>query len=197
MRKIGLTGGIGSGKTTVAKVLASLGAPVFYADQEARKLMETSPEIISSIKSCFGENAYSNGTLNRKFLSDIVFNDPIKLKKLNSIVHPAVHRQFEIWSAGYIEAPYVIEEAALLFESGGWKQLDLIVLVVAPLIHRIERVMQRDGVAEGDVRSRIDSQMSDEEKIPLAHFLFFNDDQNMLLAQVLAFHEKMISLNIK
>ncbi len=197
MRKIGLTGGIGSGKTTVAKVFASLGAPVFFADPEARKLMESSPEIVSAIKNSFGEHAYSNGNLNRKYLSDIVFNDPVKLKKLNSIVHPAVHRQFETWSAGYPDAPYVIEEAALLFESGGWKQFDLVILVVAPLSQRIQRVIQRDGVSVVDVQSRIDAQMPDEEKIPLAHFLFFNDDQNMLLNQVLAFHEKMISLNIK
>ncbi len=195
MLKVGLTGGIGSGKTTVASVFNKLGIPIFYADLEARKLMEHSHDLIHSIKSFFGEEAYIGKVLNRKFLSGIVFSDPTKLKKLNQITHPAVHQQFEKWSAEHKDAPYLIEEAALLFESGAAKYFDYIVLIIAPLEIRIDRVVRRDGIKHEEVRSRIASQMSDEERIPLSDFLIFNDEQSMVVNQVMAFHEKIISLN--
>jgi len=197
MLKVGLTGGIGSGKTTIARIFETLGIPVFLADQEAKKLMESSGEIIQSIKSDFGDAAFQDGKLNRKFLAGIVFSDPLRLGKLNQLIHPAVHRHFEEWTLKFRDAPYVVEEAALLFESGAFKYFDYMVLVTAAINKRIERVMARDDVPEKDVLVRINSQMPDEEKIAMADFLIFNDDQNMLLNQVLAFHEKMISLNKK
>jgi len=124
MLKVGLTGGIGSGKTTVAKIFTSLGVPVFFADQEARKLMESSDEIIHSVKAAFGEESYTEKELNRKYLAKIVFNDQDKLNKLNQITHPAVHRSFETWLNDQNGAAYVVEEAALLFESGAWNYFD-------------------------------------------------------------------------
>jgi dephospho-CoA kinase len=197
MLKVGLTGGIGSGKTTVARIFTSFGVPVFFADLEARILMESSEEIIHSLKSYFGDEVYKGSELNRVFLANVVFKDPIKLKKLNQLIHPAVHRRFESWTNEQQEAIYLIEEAALLCETEAYKYFDYLVLVISPCNKRIERVMLRDGVSEEDVISRMKSQMPDEEKIPLAHFLIFNDDENMLVNQVLAFHEKMISLNNK
>jgi dephospho-CoA kinase len=197
MLKVGLTGGIGSGKTTVAGIIANLGIPVYFADYESRKLIETSTELIHSIKNLFGEESYFENELNRKYIANIVFSDAEKLRKLNQIVHPAVHHHFASWAEERQEFPYLIEEAALLFESGAWKNFDFMLLVSAPLNKRIERVMIRDGVKKDDVLNRINSQMPEEEKIPLANFLIFNDDQTMVLQQVLAFHEKIISLNKK
>lgn len=197
MFKVGLTGGIGSGKTTVAKIFTNLGIPVYYADQEARILMETSEELIHSIRITFGDEAYSGIELNRKFLANIVFSDESKLRKLNQLIHPVVHKHFEFWVAGQHDVPYIVEEAALLFESGAWKYFDFMVLISAPENKRIERVMMRDGMTSEQVQNRISSQMPEEEKIPIANFLIFNDDQSIVLNQVLAFHEKMISLNKK
>lgn len=195
MLKIGLTGGIGSGKTTIAKIFVNLGIPVFFADSEARKLMEESSDVIRSVKSSFGDASYIDNHLNRKFLANVVFSDPVKLKKLNSIVHPAVHKQFETWAVEYSDKPYLIEEAALLFETGIYKTFDYIVLVTAPVSKRIERVMSRDKVTDAEVLKRMEAQMTDEEKIINSHFLIFNDDQNLVLNQTLALHEKLISLN--
>lgn len=195
MLKIGLTGGIGCGKTTIAKIFVNLGIPVFFADSEARKLMEESSDVIRSVKSSFGDASYIDNHLNRKFLANVVFSDPVKLKKLNSIVHPAVHKQFETWAVEYSDKPYLIEEAALLFETGIYKTFDYIVLVTAPVSKRIERVMSRDKVTDGEVLKRMEAQMTDEEKIINSHFLIFNDDQNLVLNQTLALHEKLISLN--
>ena len=197
MLKIGLTGGIGSGKTTVAKIFTSFRIPVYYADQEARLLMESSEELIQSVKSHFGNESYIGAELNRKFLASIVFNDETKLRKLNQLAHPVVHHHFEAWVANQHDVPYIVEEAALLFESGAWKYFDFIVLVTAPESLRIERVMKRDGVTMDEVQNRIKTQMPENEKIPLAHFLIFNDNQSLVLNQVLAFHEKLISLNKK
>jgi dephospho-CoA kinase len=197
MLKVGLTGGIGSGKSTVAAIFSSLGVPVFFADAVSRSLSETSPEIIASLKNLFGAEVYDGNLLNRKLVASIVFSDPIKLRKLNSVIHPAVHREFEIWTLKHNDQPYVVEEAALLFESGASAGFDYLVLVTAPLLSRIERVMKRDNATREDVIKRMNSQMPEDEKVPKAHFLLFNEDESMLLPQVLAFHEKMISLSNK
>lgn len=197
MIKVGLTGGIGSGKTTVAGILKNLGIPVFVADKEARNLMESSPELISSIKAAFGDEAYNENGLNRAFIAGIVFSDPLKLKKLNMLTHPAVHRHFESWALQQKDVPYIVEEAALLYETGAWKYFDYIVLVTAPKRLRIERVISRDNTSEEEVLKRMDSQMPEEDKVPLAHFLIFNDEKSLVLNQVLTFHEKMISLSKK
>jgi len=197
MLKVGLTGGIGCGKSTVARILTSFGIPVFNADLEARILMQTSADLIRGIRNLFGDEAYNDTALNREFLAKIVFADPAKLKKLNQLVHPAVHRHFEEWALTQKGNNYLVEEAALLCETGSYKFFDYLVLVTAPEQKRIERVMLRDGISKMEVENRMNSQMPEVEKIPMAHFLIFNDDENMILSQVLAFHEKMISLNKK
>lgn len=197
MLKIGLTGGIGSGKTTVAKVFENLGVPVFYADQEARKLMESSMDIIQAIKSTFGDNSYIGNKLNPTYLASRVFGNAENLERLNQITHPAVHRQFEQWITRQMKTDYIVEEAALLFESGAYRYFDFMVMVMAPKKLRIDRVMARDHWTESDVLERMNHQLPDEEKIPLSHFLIFNDEQSMLLSQVIPLHEKIISVNSK
>ncbi|MCB8995231.1 MAG: dephospho-CoA kinase [Bacteroidales bacterium] len=194
MLKVGLTGGIGSGKTTVARILSSIGIPVFYADEQARNLMESSPGLIQEIKNTFGAEVYADNKLNREVLAKIVFNNPDRLSKLNHIVHPAVHKHFLEWSLAQKDVPYLLEEAALLFETGIWKTFDYNILVVAPEEKRIERVMQRDNVSREEVIKRMNAQMRDDEKIPQADFLIFNDDLSLVSVQVLAFHKKLISL---
>jgi dephospho-CoA kinase len=197
MLKVGLTGGIGSGKTTIAKIFISLGVPVFFADIEAKKLMETDSDVVKGIKNLFGDEAFNGSSLNRNYLAGIVFADQNKLKKLNQIVHPAVHRHFAMWVEENKDNNYIIEEAALLFESGSFKYFDYIVLVTAPESLKLKRVMARDGASKEAVEVRMKSQMPEDEKIPLSHYLIFNDDENMVTNQVIAFHEKMISLNKK
>ena len=140
---IGLTGGIGSGKTTIAKHFASLGVPVYIADDEAKKLMDN-PEIITELKSIFGDEIIENGKIDRKALAQIVFQNPKKLKTLNSIIHPAVKLHFENWLHSHKNYPIIIKEAAILFESGSYKDCDKIITVTAPLEIRIERVLKRD-----------------------------------------------------
>src|ERR1700753_3336872 len=155
MLKIGITGNIGGGKTTVSKIFEVLGIPVFYANDAAKKVMVEDPILIEALKETFGTDAYFNdGALNRKHIASIVFNNETELVKLNSIVHPAVFRAFDNWVVQVKSAPYVMKEAALLFESTSYKMCDHSIMVTAPLELRIKRVMQRDGLtkAEGDSR---------------------------------------------
>ncbi|MFV8327408.1 dephospho-CoA kinase [Flavobacterium sp. ZS1P14] len=170
---IGLTGGIGSGKTTIANYFQSFGIPVYIADDEAKKIMQSS-EIIAAIKKVFGTAIFENGVLNREQLAAIVFNDPEKLKELNKIVHPAVRRHFDQWLLQYRAAPYVIYEAAILFESGGYKNCDLIITVTAPLASRIQRVVERDETTRELVLKRIKAQWTDEERISKSDFVIKN-----------------------
>ncbi|MDP3680153.1 MAG: dephospho-CoA kinase [Flavobacterium sp.] len=170
---IGLTGGIGSGKTTIANYFKSFGIPVYIADEEARKIMQ-SVEIISAIKNVFGDTVFENEKLNREELAKIVFNDPEKLEKLNNIVHPAVKKHFEQWLLQHTAAPYVIYEAAILFESGSYKNCDLIITVTAPIESRIKRVVERDKTTRELVLKRINAQWTDEQRISKSDFIIEN-----------------------
>jgi dephospho-CoA kinase len=195
MLKIGLTGNIGSGKTTVAKVFELLGVPVFYADDEAKKVMVTDAILIDAIKQTFGAESYfADGTLNRKYIAAIVFNNPAELEKLNALVHPAVFRAFEALEAKAKHAPYIIREAAILFESGSYKTCDRSIIVTAPLDKRITRVVQRDGISIDEVKKREGRQMPEDEKKKLADDVIVNDDSQLVIPQVIALHQKYLAL---
>ena len=170
---IGLTGGIGSGKTTIAKYFQSFGIPVYIADDEAKNIMQSS-EIIAAIKNTFGEAIFEHGTLNREKLANIVFNKPEKLELLNNIVHPAVKKHFEHWLLQYKKSHYVIYEAAILFESGGYKNCDFIITVTAPTDTRIQRVVERDKTTRELVLKRINAQWTDEKRISKSDFVIEN-----------------------
>jgi dephospho-CoA kinase len=180
---IGLTGGIGSGKTTIANEFLALGIPVYIADDEARKLMQSS-EVINAIRTVFGDAIFENDILNREKLAGIVFSDPEKLEKLNAIVHPAVKKHFEEWLLNYKDAPFVIYEAAILFESGGYKKCDLIISVVAPLETRIQRVMSRDKTTRAQVLKRINMQWNDENRISKSDFVIKNTNMEETKAEI-------------
>jgi len=172
---IGLTGGIGSGKTTIANHFQSSGIPVYIADDEARKIMQTA-EVINAIKEAFGETLFEGVVLKRDKLAEIVFNDPEKLQQLNEIVHPAVKRHFKQWLLDHKDFPIVIYEAAILFESGNYKNFDLIITVTAPLESRIQRVIERDNTTREQVLGRINSQWTDEQRVSKSDFVIENID---------------------
>lgn len=193
--KIGITGGIGSGKTTACRIFETLGVPVYYADDRAKALMVESPDLIKNIKNLFGEEAYLlDGTLNRQHVADIAFHNPLKLKELNALVHPAVWLDGEQWHKAQTAAPYTLKEAALLFESGGNRFLDKIITVVAPIETRIERVLLRGGgtLNRADIEARIAKQLPDEEKIKQSDFVIWNDGKQALIPQVLAIHKEIL-----
>jgi dephospho-CoA kinase len=193
MIKVGLTGGIGSGKSTAAKVFEVLGIPVYYADDAAKRLMNEDEELKQKIKSQFGESVYTNEGLNKKELANIVFNAPEKLEILNSLVHPATLKDAEIWMQKNT-TPYCIKEAALIFESGAQQNLDHVIGVTAPAPLRILRTMQRDGITRAEVIARMDKQMDETIKMKLCDFVIKNDEQEMLLPQILDLHKKLLSL---
>jgi dephospho-CoA kinase len=170
---IGLTGGIGSGKTTIANEFLSLGVPVYIADEEARKLMQ-SAEVINAIRAVFGSAVFENDILNREKLAEIVFSNPEKLEQLNGIVHPAVKEHFDEWVLNHKDAPFVIYEAAILFESGGFKNCDYVISVIAPLETRIQRVIDRDKTTREQVLKRINMQWNDEKRISKSDFVIKN-----------------------
>ncbi len=194
MLKVGLTGGIGSGKTTIAKIFELLNVPVYYADEASKRLYHTDHDLIRNIKKHFGEDVYTNEQLNRSKLAGIVFNDPDKLNLLNELVHPPTIRDAEEWMKKQT-APYVIKEAALLFESGSAQGLDYIIGVKAPVHYRIKRVMERDGVSREDVISRANRQIDEDIKMRLCDFLIINNEQELVIPQVLELHSKLASLN--
>lgn len=193
MFKIGLTGGIGSGKSTVAKVFEVLGIPVYYADDSAKRIMNADKALIQKIKDLFGESIYSDGQLNKKQLADIVFNTPEKLEKLNNLIHPATIADAEKWMQQQT-SPYTLKEAALIFESGAQQHLDYVIGVTAPAPLRIKRTMQRDGISREDVMARMNKQMDDSVKMKLCDFVLINDEQEMLLPQILDLHENLLKL---
>ena len=192
-RRIGITGGIGSGKTTVCKIFAVLGIPVYYADDRAKWLMQHDPQLIEQIKAHFGEKAYGpDGQLQRAYLAGIVFKDQKKLEQLNAIVHPAVREDGLAWDRQHTDTPYTLREAALLYESGISELLDQIIVVTAPEELRIQRVMQRDGVDATAVRARMDKQWPEEKKVALADFVIHNDGRQSLIQQVYQIHQQLI-----
>jgi len=196
MLKIGITGGIGSGKTTVCKVFETLGIPVFYADAVAKQLMISDPILIEGVKTAFGSESYLlPGTLNNKHIAAIVFNNTVELEKLNALVHPAVFRAFEAWVKTIPSAvPYTLKEAALLFESGSYQMCDQNILVTAPHALKLSRVMQRDQVTEAQVQARMDKQFTDDQKAKMADFFIDNTENKSLILQVLNLHEQLTHL---
>lgn len=192
MKIVGLTGGIGSGKTTIAHFFKDLGIPVYVADVEAKRLMNSDSELIKKMKMLFGNEAYTKEhQLNRKYIADIVFTDKEKLSQLNAIVHPIVNQDFNTWIATHL-APYVIKEAAILFENGGYKQCDYTILVTAPRNLRIERVMRRDKATQTEVVSRINMQWSDAKKATLADVVLNNIDLDRTKREVQYIHKHLI-----
>ena len=195
MLKVGITGGIGSGKTTICKVFETLGIPVFYADAVAKQLMITDLILVEGVKEAFGAASYSpTGILNNQHIANIVFNNKAELEKLNALVHPAVFRAFDEWKSGIAsETPYVIKEAALLFESGSYQACDKSILVTAPLEMRLQRVISRDKVSADQVRARIDKQMSEEDKAKMADFQIRNDETESVIQQVMDLHLRFLN----
>jgi dephospho-CoA kinase len=189
--KLGITGGIGSGKTSVCKVFTLLGIPVFSADDEARFVMENDKGMILRLNTLAGQDLYSGGNLNRALLASLVFNDQSLLDKLNSLVHPVIFRKFIEWSNKQ-SAPYVIMEAAILIESGASSLVDKIAVVVAPFEERIERVIQRNYLTREQVLERIRNQMDDEKRLKSADFVISNSETDMLIPAILKLHEQLI-----
>jgi dephospho-CoA kinase len=192
---VGITGGIGSGKTTVCRIFETLGIPVYYADERAKTIMLESEAVVKKITALFGNDAYlPDGSLNKTLIAGIVFQDKNKLEKLNAIVHPAVLEDSLRWQANQAGAPYTLKEAALLFESGSYQFLDRTITVAAPEKLRIERVVQRDGTSEEQVRSRIKNQWPEEKKIQLADFVILNDGSRSLVKQVWHIHRELCNI---
>ena len=194
MVRVGLTGGIGSGKSTVAQIFEVLGIPVYYADISAKKLMNENAELRSAITTIFGEQAYVNNILDRKYISSIVFSDPAKLQQLNALVHPVTKKDGEAWMQQQT-SPYAIHEAALIFEAKVSDRLDLVIGVSSPIELRIKRAMGRDKINRDEVLKRMDQQLDEELKMSKCDFVLINDEQQLLIPQVLELHEKLIRLS--
>jgi len=192
---IGITGGIGSGKTTVCKIFEFLGIPVYYADDRAKKIMVENPYVIEKIIDEFGADSYfADGKLNRAFIANIVFNDAKKLNVLNNIVHPAVREDGQTWHQSLGNVPYAIKEAALMIESENYQLMDKLVLVTAPEQMRIKRVMLRDSTSKKEVISRMKKQMPELEKIAYANYIIRNDGTKSLIKQVFGIHQELKGL---
>lgn len=190
MLKVGVTGGIGSGKSTVCNILRNLGVPIFTSDLEARKLLNTDEQIKEQIKTTFDVDMYTSaGTLDRERMSKCVFNNVEELEKLNNIVHPRVNEVFELWAKKHERRPYVVKEAAILFETGNHKKMDKVVTVFCPKKIRIQRIIERDQVTKEQVEKRMIFQFTDEERNTLADFIVLNDGVEDLLPQVMELHE--------
>lgn len=192
--KVGITGGIGSGKTTVCKIFELLGIPVYYADGQAKQLMVSDPRLVAGVKKLFGPDSYlPNGALNRPFIAKEVFGDDRKLEQLNRLVHPAVAEDSDRWHHAQENVPYTLKEAALLFESGNHKQLDKLITVFAPEELRIRRVVERDHSSPEEVRERMAKQMPEEEKMKRSDFVVHNDGKHSLIRQVLDIHHALLA----
>jgi dephospho-CoA kinase len=192
--QIGITGGIGSGKSLICKIFSCLGIPIYDADSRAKSIMTTDGILVKQIKKEFGSLAFNkDGNLNREYLSATVFNDAVKLKKLNDLVHPRVGVDSEKWVEENKTHPYLLREAALLFESGSFKKLDKVIVVTAPDVLRVRRVLQRDKQrTEQEVIAIIRNQMTEEEKVKRADFVIHNDETELVVPQVLKLHEQFI-----
>lgn len=189
--KIGLTGGIGSGKTTAAKIFELLHVPVYYADAASKRLYDTDRTLMQQMKAHFGDDIYTDDRLDRTRLASIVFNNPQRLDLLNSLVHPVTIKDAAGWMQAQT-APYVIKEAALIFESGSGADLDYVIGVHAPLHVRLKRVMARDQSSRDEVLARMKRQISEELKMKLCDFVLVNDEQELLLPQVLKLHASIV-----
>jgi dephospho-CoA kinase len=194
MLKVGLTGGIGSGKSTVAAIFETLGTPVYYADKEAKRLMIEDKGLNQSIKNLLGDESYINGILNREYIASIIFKDKEKLEQLNQLIHPLTVANSLKWMSQQTE-PYAIKEAALIFESNSESHLNVIIGVTSPESLRIKRIMERDGIDEVAVRQRMSRQMSEEEKMKRCDFVITNDELILLTPQVIRIHETLIKMS--
>ena len=191
MLKIGLTGNIGSGKTWTCKLFEALGVPIFYADLEARKILNNS-KTVADISRLFGSHLLNTkNEIDRKALAAIVFNDTLELAKLNQLIHPKLLEEFRLWTEKYRSHKYVIQEAAILFENGFDKMMDQNICIAAPKEVRLERVIKRDKSNSAEVLARMDNQWSDEKKKAAADFVIYNDGLQMVLPQVLKIHEQL------
>ena len=191
MLKVGVTGGIGAGKSVVCRVFHTLGIPVFNADDTAKQLMETDLALVTAIQSLFGNNIYIDGKLDRKKLAAIVFEQPALLLQLNALVHPATIAYGNQWMAAQT-SPYVIKEAAIFFESGSYKEMDIMIGVSAPENIRISRAMRREGMTREKVMQRIASQMDDTEKMSRCDYVIINDGTTAIIPQVLQVHQALL-----
>ncbi len=192
---VGITGGIGSGKSTVAKIFSILGIPIYYADDRAKWLMQNDSSLVQKIKAAFGSESYQpDGSLNRVYLANHVFGDAEKLAEINGLVHPAVGHDFSDWADNQ-QTPYVLKEAALLFETGSYQDLFLTINVSAPLMLRMTRVLLRDAHrTEDQVNAIINKQLPDEDKNKLADFVIKNGDNKLIIPQVIEIHKKILDL---
>jgi dephospho-CoA kinase len=192
---IGITGGIGSGKSTVCRIFQLLGIPIYSADERAKWLMAHDPDLRADISQAFGSDSYLlDGTVNRTYLSEVVFSNPEKVQQINGLVHPAVGRDFKRWAQGQ-DTPYLLKEAALLFETGAYKELDKVINVSSPLKIRVARILMRDPHRdEAQVNQIINQQLPDEEKNSLADYVIKNTDNKLLIPQVLAIHKKICEI---
>lgn len=192
---VGITGGIGSGKTTVANMFAELGIPVYNSDIEAKALMNRSKVIRKKLIKLFGDAAYIDNKLNRPFIANIIFNNAEYLEKMNAIVHPKVGKHFERWLQKNINSSYVIKESALLFETNVYKKCNYVILVTAPIEERIKRVIKRDKTTERKVQAIIDNQSKDSENLSKADFIINNFSIQSAQNQMLEIHKKLLKLN--
>ncbi|MDQ3048582.1 MAG: dephospho-CoA kinase [Bacteroidota bacterium] len=193
MIKVGITGGLGSGKSTVCKLFSLLGVPVYYSDEESKNILESDVVVKAAVVREFGEGVLDlNGAIDRKLLAGIVFSDKNKLAKLNAITHPAVASHFAAWAELHKNSPYILKEAAILFESGADKQVDKVILVTAPQDLRIRRAMKRNRITAELALLRINNQLSDSDKASRSHYIIVNDEQEMLIPQVLKTHTYLV-----
>jgi dephospho-CoA kinase len=188
---VGLTGGIGSGKTTIAKMFYELGVSIYIADVEAKKLMHTSEAIKKELIEAFGEETYMNGELNRSYLSNIVFNQPKELQKINAIVHPRVGQHFNDWYKARKDEKYIIKEVAILFENDSYKQCDKIITVFASIEERFRRILLRDTTTREAVQNRMNNQWRDEKKMAFSDYIIHNEDLVQAQAQVILIHQEI------
>lgn len=195
MLKVGITGGIGSGKSLIARMFEVLGVPVLHADEVAKYLMQHDADLMASIRLLFGNEVYQNGRLNRPFLASVVFADKAKLEQLNGLVHPAVLRYGKEW-AGQQNAPYILKEAAIFFESGSYKEMDKMIGVYAPFELRLQRAMQRDNTTAETVKQRMAQQMDEEEKMKRCDYIIRNDGSAPVIEQVLALHRVFTGMSM-
>lgn len=196
MIKVGLTGGIGSGKSLISNIFRKLGIPVYDSDSATKALYKSDSILKEQIQNAFGKESYlDSGELNKKFIAKLIFSDKEKLKLINHIVHPRVKLDFEKWLIEHNKKDYVIKEAAILIESNAYKQVDKIIVVSAPLELRIERVKQRDNLNEHEIRKRIKNQLSEDDMIKFADFVISNNNQDAVLPQILRIHQLLIKGN--
>lgn len=195
MLKIGITGGIGTGKTIVTRLFALLGVPVYDSDARAKWVMHHDAILRQELIAAYGPEAFTaQGDLNRPYLASIVFNNPQRLAALNAIVHPRVRADFEGWARLHTNKPYILKEAALMYESDAWKQMDEIITVFAPMEVRMKRLQQRDAHrSEEEIKAIIEKQLSEDEKMKRAQHIIYNDEQTLLIPQVLELHTYFIS----